>query len=136
MLEPTSTTVTVVAAAATASIPVLTILGVPLGIRVDWLMAGFLGALVGIILFDTVPTVGDSWQQLARNTFKRMFVMVASSLTAGYLTPIIALSFAAMVDPVLLGIAFGIGIAPKFIMGIVLKRFSGNTAKTDEVKPS
>lgn len=133
MAEPTTTAAALTITAATASIPVLTILGIPLGIRADWLMAGFAGALVGIVLLDTVPSVGDTLVQMLRTTFKRMFVTVASSLAAGYFTPVAALSISAMTDPILLAVAFVIGLGAQKIMVTAVTRFSG--PEKSAVKP-
>ena len=107
MPEPTSTTAATLAAAA-ATVPALTAFGVPLGLRADVLVAGFAGALVAIVLLNTVPSTGDTWRQLLRATLRRMFVAMASSLTAGYLTPIAAV-LAGLADPYMLGVAFAVG---------------------------
>lgn len=95
-------------AAAGVAIPMVTVFGVPLGLRVDLLMAGFFGSLVAIILLNTVPSSGDTWAHLLRTTLRRMFVAAASSVTAGYLTPL-ALLAANMPDALLLSAAFGVG---------------------------
>lgn len=109
MAEPTSTTAAIATmAAAGVAIPMVTVFGVPLGLRVDLLMAGFFGSLVAIILLNTVPSTGDTWAHLLRNTLRRMFVAAASSVTAGYLTPL-ALLAANMPDALLLSAAFGVG---------------------------
>lgn len=110
MPEPTSTTAVAAAtyAAAGLSVPMLTAFGVPLGLRADVLIAGFAGSLVAIVLLNSVPADGDTWQHLVRTTFKRMFVAVASSVTAGYLTPL-TLLMASLPDPMFLGAAFAVG---------------------------
>ena len=88
MPEPTSTTVGLVTLGASGTaVPMLVAFGIPLGLRVDVLVAGFTGSLVAIILLNTVPTMGDTWRELGRTTLRRMFVALASSFTAGYLTP-------------------------------------------------
>lgn len=89
MPEPTSTAAGIATVAAYAgATSAITAFGVPLGLRADLLIAGFAGSLVAIILLNTVPGTGDTWQQLARTTWRRMAVACASSLTAGYLTPL------------------------------------------------
>lgn len=92
MAEPTTTaaaTTTLVAAAASTS--VLTAFGIPLGLRIDLLFAGFLGALVAIVLLNSVPSTGDTWRELVRTTMRRMMVCFVSSFVAGYMTPLVML---------------------------------------------
>lgn len=123
MPEPTSTTAVAAAtyAAAGLSVPMLSAFGVNLGLRVDVLIAGFFGSLVAIILLNSVPSVGDTWQQLVRTTCKRMFVALASSVTAGYLTPL-ALLLASLPDALLLSAAFGVGGGAQRVLLIVIAR--------------
>ena len=72
MPEPTSTTATAVTMEAGAvSIPVLTILGVPLGLRADLLIAGFAGGLVAIGLLNSVPGTSDTWREMLRLGLRR-----------------------------------------------------------------
>lgn len=124
MPEPTSTTAlaTLTLAAAGLSVPMVTAFGVPLGLRADVLIAGLFGGLVAIILLNSVPANGDTWQQLLRNTLKRMFVALASSLTAGYLTPL-ALLIANVPDALLLSAAFGVGGGAQRVLLKVISRF-------------
>ena len=74
--------------------PVLTAFGVPLGLRADMLLAGFVGAGAAMVLLNTVPATGDTWRQLLNTTVKRAFVALASSFTAGYAVPVLAESAA------------------------------------------
>ena len=129
MPEPTSTTTAAVAtlAAAGVSMPIITVLGVPLGLRADLLIAGFCGSLVAIILLNSVPGVGDTWQQLLRTTMRRMMVAVASSVTAGYLTPL-ALLVAALPDALVLSGAFAVGGGAQQVLMFAIRRLSGGTA--------
>lgn len=123
MPEPTTTTAAAVAtyAAAGLTVPMITAFGVPLGLRADILIAGFFGSLVAIILLNSVPSEGDTWQHLLRTTFKRMFVAVASSVTAGYLTPL-ALLVANLPDPMFLCAAFGVGgFAQRVLLMFILR---------------
>jgi hypothetical protein len=123
MPEPTSTTLAVATyAAAGLSVPMLTAFGVPLGLRADVLIAGFFGSLVAIILLNSVPGDGDTWQELMRTTLRRMFVAVASSVTAGYLTPL-ALLMASLPDALLLSAAFGVGGGAQRVLVILIARF-------------
>lgn len=122
MPEPTSTT-TVTLAAAAATVPALTAFGVPLGLRADVLVAGFAGALVAIVLLDSVPASGDTWQHLVRTTLRRMAVALSSSLTAGYLTPMVAL-LAGLTDPYMLGAAFAVGGGAQRVLLAVIRRIT------------
>lgn len=109
---------TVAAATYTAaglSVPMLTAFGVPLGLRADVLVAGLFGGFVAIILLNSVPSEGDTWQHLISTTLERMFVAVASSLTAGYLTPLVLL-FINLPDSFLLGVAFAVGVGALHVL--------------------
>lgn len=133
MPEPTSTTTAAITTltAAGVSIPVLTAFGVPLGLRADLLIAGFFGSLVAIILLNSVPGDIDSWRHLLRTTIRRMFVAVASSLTAGYLTPL-ALLLANMPDSLLLSAAFAVGGGAQRVLVFAIAHLSTKPAKVDE----
>ena len=123
MAEPTTTTVAAATyAAATLSVPLISVFGVGLGLRADVLIAGFFGSLVAIILLNSVPSSGDTWQELLRTTFKRMFVALASSVTAGYLTPL-ALLLASLPDALLLSAAFGVGGGAQRVLLILIAKF-------------
>lgn len=123
MAEPT-TTAAATLAAATASVPILTAFGIPLGLRADLLVAGFAGSLVAIILLNSVPNTGDTWRELVRATVRRMFVAIASSLTAGYLTPL-ALLMAALPEPLVIGGAFAVGGGAQQVLMFAIRRMSG-----------
>lgn len=125
MAEPIQSTVAAATFVATSvSLPMLTVFGVPLGLRADLLIAGFFGSLVAIILLNSVPSEGDTLQHLVRTTLRRMFVAVASSLTAGYLTPL-ALLLASLPDPLLLSAAFAVGGGAQQVLLFVISRMSG-----------
>ena len=87
MPEPTTAASMTLAASAVA-VPMLTFLGVPLGLRVDELLAGFAGAVAAMALLNSVPSTGDSLRELLRTSFKRASVALSSGLVAGYLTPL------------------------------------------------
>ncbi|MFA5901183.1 MAG: hypothetical protein WC829_18945 [Hyphomicrobium sp.] len=124
MPEPASTTAATLASAM-ISTSAITFLGVPLGLRADMLVAGFAGSLVSIILLNTVPPYGDTWHALMRTTVRRMFVSMASSLTAGYLTPMVMLAVA-LPDPLVMGAAFGTGAgAQKLLMATIARLSTG-----------
>lgn len=124
MPEPTSTTVGLVTLGASGTaVPMLVAFGIPLGLRVDVLVAGFTGSLVAIILLNTVPTMGDTWRELGRTTLRRMFVALASSFTAGYLTPM-ALLAANLSDPMTLFVAFVVGAGAQKVLAAFIERIS------------
>lgn len=121
MPEPTTTTTiaTATLSAAGITVPPLVFLGVNLGLRPDVLVAGFAGALAAIVLLGSVPSTGDTWRELMKTTGRRMSVALASSFTAGYITPL-ALLMANLPDPLLLGVAFGVGAgAQKVLLGAI-----------------
>ena len=124
MPEPTSTTTAAVItiAAAGVSIPMLTAFGIPLGLRADILVAGLFGSLVSIILLNSVPSLGDTWQLMLRTALRRMSVALASSVTAGYVTPMLMPT--GLSDPMLLGAAFVVGGGAQKIFASAIDRFS------------
>lgn len=120
MVEPTTTTAATLAAGSIA-VPALTIAGIPLGLRPEILIAGFSGALVAIILLNSVPSTGDTWSALLRTTLRRMMVALASSLTAGYLEPMVML-IGQLPDAAQLGSAFAVGGCAQRVLLSVLAR--------------
>lgn len=130
MPEPTSATTAAAAtmAAAGVSIPMLTAFGVPLGLRADLLVAGFCGSLVAITLLNSVPSTGDTWQQLLATTWRRMMVAIASSLTAGYLAPMVLL-LASVPDSLMLGGSFAVGGGAQQVLMFAIRRLSGQGAQ-------
>lgn len=125
MPEPTSTAAGVATVAvAAASTSAISAFGVSLGLRADLLIAGFFGSLVAIILLNAVPGSIDSWMELLRTTLRRMAVAFASSLTAGYLTPL-AMLFAQVPESLLLGAAFAVGGGAQQVLMFAIRRLSG-----------
>lgn len=120
MPEPTSTAAVTLAATA-VTVPALTAFGIPLGLRPDLLLAGFNGALVAIILLNTVPGSSDTVRELIRLSFRRMAVAFASSLTAGYATPMAASMFTS--DPSLFLTAFAVGAGAQWVLRSLINRF-------------
>eukprot|EP01034_Spumella_vulgaris_P032266 gene32266-39840_t len=98
--------------------------GVALGLRIDILIAGFAGSIVAMVLLNLVPGTGDTWRELLRTTVRRMAVAIASSLTAGYLTPL-AMLVATLPDALLLGGAFAVGGGAQQVLMFAIKRMSG-----------
>lgn len=122
MVEPTTTTTAAVTlAAGSIAVPALTVAGIPLGLRPEILIAGFSGALVAIILLNSVPSSGDTWSELLRTTLRRMAFAVASSLTAGYLAPMVML-IGQLPDAAQLGSAFAVGGGAQRVLLSVLHR--------------
>lgn len=122
MVEPTTTTTAAVTlAAGSIAVPALTVAGIPLGLRPEILIAGFSGALVAIILLNSVPSSGDTWSELLRTTLRRMAFAIASSLTAGYLAPMIML-IGQLPDAAQLGSAFAVGGGAQRVLLAVLRR--------------
>ena len=122
MVEPTTTTTAAVTlAAGSIAVPALTIAGIPLGLRPEILIAGFSGALVAIILLNSVPSTGDTWSELLRTTLRRMAFAFASSLTAGYLAPMVML-IGQLPDAAQLGSAFAVGGGAQRVLLSVLRR--------------
>lgn len=125
MPEPASiSTAGATLAAAPAAVSALTLFGVSVGLRPDVLIAGFSGALVSIVLLASVPSEGDTWRHLLATTVKRMFVSLASSLTAGYLTPFFLLPVADGRELVMLPTAFIVGAGAQKVLRGAIDRFS------------
>lgn len=125
MPEPVSSTAAGVATLAVAAVSTtaVTAFGIPLGLRADFLVAGLFGSLAAITILNTVPGTGDTWRGLVRTTVRRMCVAVASSLTAGYLTPMF-LPTAYVVHPLQLGAAFVIGAFAQRMLVVARDRVS------------
>lgn len=112
MPEPVNTA-TIVAGA--AAVPVLSAFGVPLGLRPDELLAGFGGALAAIAFLNSVPSTGDTWRELVRTSVRRVFVAMASALTAAYLVPMTK-----TISPVPVPLEFELGLC--FVCGAGAQR--------------
>lgn len=123
MPEPTTTAAAAATfAGAAVSTSALTAFGVPLGLHADVLLAGFFGSLVSIILLNSVPGGTDTWRQLLRTSVRRLAVAWASSITAGYLTPL-ALLVANVPQPGLLSMAFLVGAGAQRVLVAWLRRY-------------
>lgn len=124
MPEPASAAASATLLAAGATVPVLTAFGVPLGLRPDVLIAGFSGSLVAITLLNTVPVTSITLMGLSQSTLRRVAVAFASSLTAGYITPL-AMLISNIPDPLLLGSAFVVGGGAQQVLASMIRRFTG-----------
>lgn len=125
MPEPTSTAAATLVLAG-AAVPVLTAFGVPLGLRADVLLAGFLGAVAAIALLNTVPLTGDTWRELLRTSVRRVSVAVASAFVAGYLVPSALNDHAALSN--LLASAFAVGAGAQKVLNVVIDRVAASKA--------
>lgn len=126
MPEPIISPAAATLGAATAAVPSLVAFGVNLGLRPDVLVAGFAGALAAIVLLNSVPAEGDTWRHLLRTTWRRMGVALASSLVAGYLTPMLLLAVA-MPDALALGVAFASGAGAQRVLRAAIARAQAQT---------
>ena len=131
MAEPLSTGAATLIVTGVA-VPALTIYGVALGLRADILLAGFLGAIAAIALLNSVPSTGDTWRELIRTTFKRVFVALASAFTAGYLTP-------ALLDHVSLATqlasAFVVGAGAQKMLAVAIERLASKEGANRDNAP-
>lgn len=130
MPEPTTTTATAVATLlpAAVSTSALTAFGVPLGLHADVLLAGFFGSLVAIILLNTVPGHSDTWQALVRTSGRRLAVAWASSITAGYLTPLVLL-ISNVPSALLLSMAFVVGASAQHALLSTIRKLWAKAEK-------
>lgn len=95
MAEPIFTPAAVATlAASAAAVPVLTLLGYPLGIRPEVLFAGFAGGCFGVAFLNTVPALPHPefpiWVSAIWTASRRIVAVMSSSLAAGYIAPSIA----------------------------------------------
>ena len=120
-MEPTTSAAATLGGAA-VSASAITAFGVPLGLHADVLLAGFFGSLVAIILLNTVPGSADTWQELLRTSTRRLSVAWASSITAGYITPL-ALLMADVPQGLLLSMAFMVGAGAQRVLVALMARF-------------
>lgn len=121
VMEPTTSAVVTLGGAA-VSASAITAFGVPLGLHADVLLAGFFGSLVAIILLNTVPGAADTWQELLRTSTRRLSVAWASSITAGYITPLVLL-LSDVPQGLLLSMAFMVGAGAQRVLVALMTRF-------------
>lgn len=79
---------------------------------------------MAIILLNTVPGIDSTFGGLLRSTVRRVTVAFASSLTAGYLTPLFML-MSNFPEPLLLGSAFVVGGGAQQLLASAINRFAG-----------
>lgn len=134
MPEPIITPSAALLAASPPAVAMLTAYGINTGVRPDVLLAGFAGALVAIVLLGTVPSEGDTWRHLVRATVSRVGVALASSITAGYLTPLFLLAVN-MPEPLFLAAAFVLGAGAQKILRGLIDRWSKAESRSEGVRP-
>ncbi|AEF90858.1 hypothetical protein DelCs14_3871 [Delftia sp. Cs1-4] len=129
MPEPTTTAAGVATfAGAAVSTSALTAFGVPLGLQADVLLAGFLGSLVSIILLNSVPGTTDTWPEALRTSLRRLAVAWASSITAGYLTPL-TLLIANVPHMLVLSMAFLVSAGAQRVLLALMRKYWPNAAE-------
>lgn len=130
MPEPTTAASAVVAAAMPAlAVPIITLLGFSTGLRPDVLLAGFFGGLIGIVLLDSSPGAIDDWRTMLATSTRRLFVMIAASLTAGYLTPL-AQALLSLSDNVTLSVAAVVGASAQHTLRAFVDRLQTTLRST------
>lgn len=125
MPEPmsiTSTAVSVTTVGLSApALTMLTVAGLNLGVSPELLVAGFAGALAAIVLLNAVPQEEDTIKSLVSTAIRRIFVAIASSLTAGYLTPGV-MQLSGLPSYWVMGAAFVIGAGAQSILRWAIER--------------
>lgn len=137
MPEPTATvaaSVGMAAAGATMGVlatvpaiaPQIYIFGVAIGLRADVLLAGALGAVVWISFFEPAPATPDTWRELSRTAWRRSWYVLASAVTAGYLTPLMMLADGLLAvripDALVLSVSFVVGAGAQRWLARFIKR--------------
>lgn len=125
MAEPLASGAATFASTITAAavVPVLTIAGISTGVRLDFLIAGFSGSLVAMVLLNTVPSSGDTWRHMIGTTVRRMMIAGASALLAGYLAPALVNS-AGVPDHLALALAFISGAGAQRVLQAAMAKLS------------
>lgn len=126
MADPTTATATATLIGSAVAIPMLTLFGIPLGLRADELLAGFAGAVAAMALLDSVPSSGDTARELLRTTLHRVSVSVASSVTAGYSVPL-AVTVLTVPPAAELALCFVIGGGAQRILRALIDRVANKT---------
>lgn len=125
------------AAGVGSAVQVLTIAGVSLGLRPDFLIAGMLGAVVSIFLLNSVPLVGDGFGARINNMAQRFGVVLCSAVTSGYLTPLVASTLTVITtvsEAWLLGLAFVVGAGARAFLQRILKHYTDASSSATATK--
>lgn len=106
------------------AVQILTIFGVSLGLRPDFLVAGMLGAVASIFLLNSVPLEGHGVMARISNMLQRFFVVLSSSVTSGYMTPLSMAMIPTMGAELQLGVAFVVGAGARILLQRCIQRYS------------
>jgi len=134
MAEPISSSAVTLASTVTAAaaVPALTILGISTGVRLDFVLAGFSGSLVAIVLLNSVPSSGDTWRHMIGTAVRRMAIAGASALLAGYLAPAL-IDLAGIPERMAMAVAFVAGAGAQRVLQAAMSRLN---KVTEDEKPS
>ena len=73
-------------------------------------------------MLNTVPGTADTWRELLRTSVRRLAVAWASSITAGYLTPL-ALLIANVPASLMLSMAFLVGAGAQRVLLALMRKY-------------
>lgn len=124
--------------AAPAVVPSIVVLGYSIGLRADLLVAGFAGSVVALTFFNAVPSMGDTWRQLLATTLWRMWWCLASSLTAGYLAPVLLLLDGTRFqfpEQLVWSLSFLVGVGAQRVLGRFMRERLGVEPPGAEIAP-
>lgn len=126
MPEPVSTTAVANLSflAAAGSGTAVTLFGISTGMDATMTLVGFIGSCCAMVLLNTVPASDDTWKDLLRVTWRRMFVAMASACTAAYITPMVLERAAEPSLATICGAAFIVGGSAQYILAAVTRKFS------------
>ena len=110
--------------AAGASGTAVTLFGISTGMDATMTLVGFIGSCCAMVLLNTVPASDDTWKDLLRVTWRRMFVAMASACTAAYITPMVLERAAEPSIATICGAAFIVGGSAQYILAAVTRKFS------------
>lgn len=118
------------------AVQILTIFGVSLGLRPDFLVAGMLGAVASIFLLNSVPLEGAGVFARISNMVQRFFVVLSSSVTSGYLAPLMTAFVPSLSMELQLGSAFVIGAGARILLQRIIQRYSDALRSTQGRVPA
>lgn len=124
-ISPTAFTFSVVTGS--AAIPVLHVLGIPLGIRPDILMWGLIGGIIALILLRPPPPSSSIWRAVVTGLYL-ILSLLAGAVTSGVLSQAIAIMFHAAIPIIPIDItlsvtAFVIGAKSQQTLVAITSRF-------------
>jgi hypothetical protein len=124
-ISPTAFTFSVVTGS--AAIPVLHVLGIPLGIRPDILMWGLIGGIIALIHLRAPPPSASVWRAVVAGLYL-ILSLLASAVTSGILSEAIAIMLHAAIpiippEVTLSMTAFVIGATSQQTLAAITSRF-------------